>query len=49
MTGQVCGEQADARSCGHCGAATDPETPVDVAETVALRVSETADKEISEG
>jgi hypothetical protein len=49
ITGQMCGEQADARSCGHCGAATDQETPVDVAETVALPVPETSDQEISEG
>ena len=49
MTGQVCGEQADARSCGHCGAATDQETPVDEAETVALPVPETSDQQISEG
>jgi hypothetical protein len=38
-----CGEQADAPSCGHCGAATDQETPVDEAETIALPVPETSD------
>jgi hypothetical protein len=46
MTGQMCGEQAGARPCGRCGAATDQETPVDEAETVALPVPETSNQRI---
>jgi uncharacterized OB-fold protein len=44
MTCPKCGKQADTRFCGHCGAATDQETPVDVAETAAVAVTETSDQ-----
>jgi hypothetical protein len=33
-------QQADARSCGHCGAVTEQETPAEEAESVAVAVTE---------
>jgi hypothetical protein len=43
MTGPHC-SKADTRFCGHCGAATDQETPVEVAEIAAVPVTEPSDQ-----